>query len=99
MAAPLILLICDCTGATAFPSAHDVVAFRDEIADTAEIQVGKGIAKVRHEIRNCCAAFLRLMHRVVHQYVRSGEFVDNFRIPGVPPKFREPARYDFLVFL
>ena len=85
--------------AAAFPPADDVVAFGDEVADTAEIQVGKRIAKFRHEIRNRVAAFFRLMHRVVHQYVRRGEFVDDCRIPRVSPEFLEPPGHDFLVVL
>jgi hypothetical protein len=86
-------------GTTTLPSANDVVAFCDEIANTPEIEIGKGIAKLGHKFRDGCAPSLWLMHRVVHEYIGCGELVDDSRIPGASPKFLEPPGYDILVIL
>ena len=45
------------------------------------------------------APFLRLMHRVVDEYVGRREFVYDSWVPGISPKFLEPSGYDILVIL
>src|SRR5712675_3533725 len=45
------------------------------------------------------APFLRLMHRVVDEYVGRREFVYDSWVPRISPKFLEPSGYDILVIL
>ena len=57
------------------PSTHDEIAFCDEFTYSPEVEIGKGIAKLSHKLQDRGAPFLRLMHRVVDQYVGRCEFI------------------------
>jgi SOS response associated peptidase (SRAP) len=85
--------------APALPSANDVIAFCNEITDPSETEIGKSVAKLRHKNSNGRAPFLWIVHWVVQEYVRCGQFVHDSWIPGVSPEFLEPARYDVLIVL
>src|ERR1700687_153744 len=81
------------------PSAHDEIAFCDEFTYSPEVEIGKGIAKLRHKLQDSGASFLRLMHRVMDEYVGRCEFVYDSWVPRIPPKFPEPTRYGILILL
>jgi hypothetical protein len=86
-------------GAPALPSANDVITFCNEITDTSETEIGKSVAKFSHKNSNGRSPFLLIVHWVVQEYVRCGQLVHDSWIPGISPKFLEPARYDVLIVL
>src|SRR3979411_3311238 len=64
-----------------------------------KLRSGKAAAKLRHKLLDGGAPFLRLMHRVVDEYVGRREFVYDSWVPRISPKFLEPSGYDILVIL
>ena len=86
-------------GTPVLPSTNDVITFCNQIANTPETEIGESVVKIGQKARNGRSPFLWLMHRVVQEYVGCGHLVYDSWIPGVSPKFLEPAGYDVLIIL
>src|SRR5882724_8654005 len=86
-------------GSAAFPSADDVIAFRNQIRGAPEIEIGERFAKVRHKRLDVFSATARFVKRILQQHVGCGEFIDNSEVAGLAPKIREPPANDsFVIF-
>src|SRR3984957_21024781 len=57
----------------AFPSADDVVAFRDEIRAAPEVEVGGRFPKARHERLDAFTATSRFVERILQEHVGRSE--------------------------
>src|SRR5712691_3153854 len=89
-----------CMGSAAFPSADDVIAFRNQIRGAPEVEIGKRFAKVRHKGLDVFSATARFVKRILQQHAGCGEFIDNSEVAGLAPKIREPpANNSLVIFL
>ena len=76
-----------------------MVALRDEIGGTPEIEIGKGLAEMRHESLDVFPSPTRLVQGVLKEHIRRGELVDDSEIARLTPELGEPAADDGLVFI
>jgi hypothetical protein len=81
----------------AFPSTDDIVAFRDEIRSTPEVEIGECFPKVRHERSDVLTATAWFVERILQEHVWRSEFIDDCEVAGLAPKIREPSANDDLV--
>ena len=81
----------------AFPSADDVVAFRDQIRSAPEVEIGERFPEVRHERLDVFTATARFVERILQEHVGRGEFIDNSEVAGLAPEIREPPANNGLV--
>jgi hypothetical protein len=84
-------------GSAAFPSADNVIAFRNQIRGAPEVEIGERFPKVRHKRLDVFAATARFVKRILQQHVGCGEFIDNSEVAGLAPEIREPPANDSLV--
>jgi hypothetical protein len=61
------------------------------------LRSGNAFPKVRHERLDVFAATARFVERILQEYVRRGEFIDNSEVASLAPKIREPPANNGLV--
>src|SRR3981189_2542656 len=87
-------------GSAAFPSADDVIAFRNQIRGAPEVGIGERFAKGAHTRLDVFSATARFVKRILQQHVGCSEFIDNSEVAGLAPKIREPpANNSLVIFL
>src|SRR5262249_31564290 len=79
------------------PLPDHIFALGDEISGAPEIQVREGRAKLGGELLHVLTAAAGRMHRVFETDVWGCKFVDDGRVPGVPPEFGKPTSDNRLV--